>query len=765
MKNNLSSILACLALVVLLMPGLQAKDRQEIPFNAEWRFQGQTISGLTLDEKVALPHTWNNKDAQEGISYYRGIGTYRKSFSTENSWMGKRVFIRFEGVNITARVVLNGQDIGEHKGGYAAFCFELTDHLTFDRENTIEVTVSNEANLEVIPLVGDFNNYGGIYRPVNLILTDPVCITPIDYASPGIYIRQKNVSRESADIEVLTKMSNGSGADADIEYRTSILGASGEVLQSQGSRESIPEENSELKHQYTIQDPHLWHGKNDPYLYKVKVDILSRGVVIDSKTEPLGLRYYNIDANEGFFLNGEPMDLRGVSRHQDRINKGSAISDEDHREDMDLMLEMGINALRLAHYQHAEIIYDMCDEAGLVVWAELPWVGAPGGFMSESNGYESTEAFYSNARQQLVELIRQNFNHPSIVMWSIFNEIQNPEEAKPIEFVRELNDLAKKEDPDRLTVGASMLNPQDHPDLHGITEVIAWNRYFGWYYKEPADMGIFLDELHRDFPDYKIGISEYGAGGSIYQHTDKLKPPNPFGSPHPEEWQSFYHEENLKIFDERPFVWGTFIWNMFDFGSFFRKEGDHFGINDKGMVTYDRKTKKDAFFFYKANWSDEPVLHITSSRYIFREKAETQIKVYSNLDEVSLKVNGESFPGKSPEKGIVTWDGILLQNGNNGIIVSGSREGKTYYDDCTWVLEKPFSGMNMVIKVFNFMTFAHWVGIGGLILSVLIWIFGIRKPRRGPRWKRILLWILLVLIALVSILILLAKFFIYNMGG
>ena len=266
-----------------------------------------------------------------------------------------------------------------------------------------------------------------------------------------------------------------------------------------------------------------------------------------------------MDPNEGFFLNGEPIDLRGVSRHQDRQDKASAISDDDHREDMDLMLEMGINAIRLAHYQHAELIYDMADEAGLVVWAELPWVGAPGGFMSASNGYEPTEAFHSIARQQLLELIRQNFNHPSILMWSIFNEVQNPEGAEPVEFIKELNTLVKKEDPGRLSVGASMLTPQDHPEFHAITDAIAFNRYFGWYYKEPKDMGVFLDELHQEFPDYNIGISEYGAGGSILQHSDELKPPNPFGSPHPEEWQSYYHEENLKIFDERPFVWGTYV--------------------------------------------------------------------------------------------------------------------------------------------------------------------------------------------------------------
>ena len=766
MKHFLTLVLLTFSILLLLVPDTKAQGGEEIHFNDKWDFQGQSVSGASIDERVSLPHSWNKFDAQEGMQYYRGIGKYTKSFNVNKSWNEKRVFIQFEGANSTTKVVINGHDIGEHKGGYAAFVFEITDYLLFDQDNLIEVAVDNGANLEVLPLVGDFNNYGGIYRPVNLLITNSVCITPLDYASPGIYLKQRNVSEESAEIEILTRMSNNSGGDVNIDYKTSIIDASGQVVESHQNEEVLPTGDSELTHKYSIKKPHLWNGKKDPYIYQVRVDILKNGVLIDSKTEPLGLRYFRVDANEGFFLNGEPIDLRGVSRHQDRKDKASALSNADHREDMELMLEMGINSIRLAHYQHTEIIYDMADEAGLVVWAEVPWVGTPAGALAATNGYEPTEAFHSNARQQLLELIRQNFNHPSILMWSIFNEVQNPEGAESVEFIRELNSIVKEEDPGRLSVGASMLNPKDQHAFHSITDAIAWNRYFGWYYKQPKDMGLFLDELHQDFPDYKIGISEYGAGGSINQHSEELKPPNPMGSPHPEEWQSYYHEEHLKTFDERPFVWGTYVWNMFDFGSHFRKEGDHFGINDKGLVTYDRKTKKDAFFFYKANWSDEAVLHITSSRYIFREEAETQVKVYTNLDDVSLKVNGKEIQSKSPEKGIVTWDGITLQNGNNGIIVSGTKDGETYYDDCTWVIENPYSGMNLFIKIFDFMTIAYRVVIGGIICAFLIWLFGVRKVRSGPKWKKIVLWGIIVLFTLSSILILLVKYYISNrLGG
>ena len=765
MKYKISSFSLILALVFQISFDLKAQDLQKIPFNDYWNFHGQSVTGMPIDEMVTLPHSWNQTDAQEGILYYRGKGTYVKNFDVEKAWENHRIFIRFEGVNITALVTINNQELGEHKGGYAAFCYEITDQLIYGQKNTIEVTVSNEANLEIIPLVGDFNNYGGIYRPVSLLITNPICITPLDFASTGMYLKQQNVSKERAEVEVLTKISNGTSKEAEITYITTVHERNGNLVEQQQSKIQIPAGDSEVSHHYLIHNPHLWNGKKDPYLYQVDVSILTGGEVVDSRIEALGLRFFHIDANEGFFLNGDPVDLRGVSRHQDRKDKASAISEDDHREDMDLMLEMGVNAIRLAHYQHAEMIYHLTDELGIMVWAEIPWVGMPSGFMSTTNGFENTEAFKSNAKQQLYELIRQNYNHSSILMWSIFNEIQNPEGAEPTDFINELNAIVKEEDPFRLTVGASMLNPQKNPNIHNITDAIAWNRYFGWYYNEPKDMGKFLDQLHNDFPDYKIGVSEYGAGGSIYQHSDELDAPNPMGSPHPEEYQAYYHEENLNIFDERPYVWGTFVWNMFDFGSQFRKEGDHYGINDKGLVTYDRKTKKDAFYFYKANWSKQPVLHITSSRYIFREKPKTDVKVYTNLDSVILTVNGHEFPVKSPQKGIIVWEGIKLTNGNNGIVVKATQNGRSYTDACLWVLDKPYAGMNLFIRLFDFMMIAYNVAIGGFIAAVLIWLFGIRQLKKRSKFKRFVLWTFFTILVLGSVLILLGKYFMASMMG
>lgn len=741
-------------------------QRQEIPFSQNWQFEGATASGMSYKKSIDLPHTWNDKDVQAGITQHRSIGVYTKSFPARADWAEKRVFIHFEGANITSKVILNGQEVGMHKGGYAAFAFELTPYLDFGRENELEVEVSNELDMAVIPLVGDFNNYGGIYRPLRLIITEKsICISPLDYASPGVYIKQSNVSSQSAQIEVITKYL--SKDKAEVEYKTTLVAADGSIVASQSTSEAILlDKSGSLSHTYSLENPHLWNGRKDPYMYQVRVELIQNGNIKDSKTENFGLRYFDIDANEGFSLNGQPMPLRGVSRHQDKMDKGSALSDKDQEEDMEMMLEMGINTLRLAHYQHAEKVYDLTDSAGLVVWAEIPFIGLPDIASGQgTNGYEGTDDFHNNVKQQLIELIRQNYNHPSIVMWSLYNELQNPEDASPIEFLKELNVLAKSEDPDRLTVAAGMLKPDDHPEMQSITDVFAFNRYFGWYYGEPGDLAGFLDETHKQFPTQKLGISEYGAGGSIYQHSDKLKRPNPFGAPHPEEWQSYYHEEHLKILDERPFVWGSFVWNMFDFSSHRRREGDQPGRNDKGLVTFDRKTKKDAFYYYKANWSEEPVLYITSRRYVFRKEKTVDIKVYSNFPEVSLVVNGREYATKTPEKGIAIWEDVQLEEGANGILVQAVKDGETYADEVTWMYEHPFKGTNLIIRIFDWLPNArYWIG-GGFLLVFLTWWKGIRRSRHRPVWQKGLIWTVFILLLFVTLGMFAANLFLSNMLG
>jgi len=610
-------------------------------------------------------------------------------------------------------------------------------------------------------LFGDFNIYGGIYRPVNLLVTPQVCISPLDFASPGIYLQQTRVTKESATVDAKVLISNATSESKKITVLATLMDATGNSLETLQKDISAKTGETEVSQQFTIANPNLWDGKKDAYLYHVKIDVIQNGKITDSKSEPLGLRFFRIDSNEGFFLNGNHIPLHGVSRHQDRKDKGNALSYSDHKQDMDMMLEMGINALRLAHYQHSETIYDLADSAGIVVWAEMPWVGGPGSLMGGSNGYEPTDAFHNNAKQQLKELIRQNFNHPSICFWSIFNEIQNPEEPSPINFIHELNDLAHSEDPSRLTVGASMLDPKEN--IHDITDAIAWNRYFGWYYSEPKDMGKFLDKIHEDHPDWCIGISEYGAGASIIQHSAKLEKPNPFGSPHPEEWQMYYAEQHMKIYNERPYVWGTFYWNMFDFGSQFRREGDHFGINDKGLVTFDRKVKKDAFYFFKANWSTEPVLHIASRRFIFRSEEKTRVKIYSNLPSVTLTVNGETIGTQTPENGIVTWENVTLTKGNNGIVVTGESGGENLKDGCIWVLEG--FGTLQIARIFDLMKYIPHALIVGLLILIWLWFKGWRKKEQTPRWQRITARIFFFIIVLMEVLLIAMKILVGSMLG
>ena len=737
-------------------------QRQEISFNHNWEFTGGCVSGKKIEKTIHVPHTWNATDAQKGINYYRGKGTYEKSFVANEEWKEKRVFVRFNGVMTVAKVYLNGELLGEHRGGYSAFIFELTDKLQFGEKNQLKVVANNKATLNVLPLVGDFNLYGGMYRPVNLIVTSPVCISPLDHASPGIYLKQRDVSESSATVEVEVKVSNGTNQEKNITLAAILSDSSGNTVKRHVFDHKAKTGKSSVSEVFNIENPQLWDGKENPYLYNVSVKLLQNSRVIDSKTQPLGLRFFRIDPDKGFFLNGEHMPLHGVSRHQDRKDKGSALSFTDQKQDMEMMLDMGVNALRLAHYQQSETMYSLADTAGMVVWAELPWVGAPGGFMGETNGYEPTEAFHNNAKQQLHELIHQNYNHPSIIFWSIFNEIQNPEDESPVDLIKELNNIVKEEDPSRITVGASMLDPDE--GIHDITDGIAWNRYYGWYYGQPGDIGDFLDETHASHPDLCIGISEYGAGANINQHSQDLKRPNPFGTPHPEEYQSYYHEEHLKAFKKRQFVWGFFIWNMFDFGSYSRREGGNYGINDKGLVTFDRKIKKDAFYFYKANWSKEPVLHITSKRHLFRNEGETDVKVYSNLDSVSLTVNGEKIGAQSPEDGIVLWEGINLNKGNNGIIVRGRSNDQTYSDDCVWVLEKS-GGMRLAAKIYNLLNQATLILIIGLLILSGLWFIVWRRKIWTVKWKRVTAKIVFFILLLAEMGLLVVKIYISTAMG
>lgn len=665
MKTVLLQSSRLVSVVLFMLYGMSMfAQRQDILLNNDWnfRFSHQVQKGTEV--RVDLPHTWNAQDALSGkIDYKRGIGNYEKNLFIRPEWKGKRLFIRFEGVNNIADVFINRRHIGEHRGGYGAFIFEITGKVEYGKENSILVRVNNGEQLDIMPLVGDFNFYGGIYRDVHLLITDETCISPLDYASPGVRLIQDSVSHRYAKVRAIVDLSNGSSGNQEVELNVRLL--DGQRVVKEGTKNVNLSGNEVMQQELTfeIDQPHLWNGRQDPFLYQAEVTLFRNGQMVDRVTQPLGLRFYRIDPDKGFFLNRKHLPLQGVCRHQDRSEVGNALRPQHHEEDVALMLEMGVNAVRLAHYPQATYFYDLMDKNGIIVWAEIPFVG-PGGY--NDKGFVDLPAFRANGKEQLKELIRQHYNHPSICVWGLFNELTELGD-NPVEYIKELNVLAHQEDTTRPTTSAS----NQMGDLNFITDAIAWNRYDGWYGGTPADLGKWLDRMHKDHPEICIAISEYGAGASIYHQQDSLVKTVPTSWWHPENWQTYYHIENWKTISSRPYVWGSFVWNMFDFGAAHRTEGDRPGINDKGLVTFDRKVRKDAFYFYKANWNrEEPMLYLTGKRNTVRTQRLQTITAFTNLSGAELFVNGKSYGKAIPDSyAILEWKNVELEPGENEIKV------------------------------------------------------------------------------------------------
>lgn len=665
MKTVLLQSSRLVSVVLFMLYGMSMfAQRQDILLNNDWnfRFSHQVQKGTEV--RVDLPHTWNAQDALSGkINYKRGIGNYEKNLFIRPEWKGKRLFIRFEGVNNIADVFINRRHIGEHRGGYGAFIFEITGKVEYGKENSILVRVNNGEQLDIMPLVGDFNFYGGIYRDVHLLITDETCISPLDYASPGVRLIQDSVSHRYAKVRAIVDLSNGSSGNQEVELNVRLL--DGQRVVKEGTKNVNLSGNEVMQQELTfeIDQPHLWNGRQDPFLYQAEVTLFRNGQMVDRVTQPLGLRFYRIDPDKGFFLNGKHLPLQGVCRHQDRSEVGNALRPQHHEEDVALMLEMGVNAVRLAHYPQATYFYDLMDKNGIIVWAEIPFVG-PGGY--NDKGFVDLPAFRANGKEQLKELIRQHYNHPSICVWGLFNELTELGD-NPVEYIKKLNVLAHQEDTTRPTTSAS----NQMGDLNFITDAIAWNRYDGWYGGTPADLGKWLDRMHKDHPKICIAISEYGAGASIYHQQDSLVKTVPTSWWHPENWQTYYHIENWKTISSRPYVWGSFVWNMFDFGAAHRTEGDRPGINDKGLVTFDRKVRKDAFYFYKANWNrEEPMLYLTGKRNTVRTQRLQTITAFTNQAGAELFVNGKSYGKTTPDSyAILEWKNVELQPGENEIKV------------------------------------------------------------------------------------------------
>jgi beta-galactosidase len=662
-----------------------AAPRDDIGLDDQWKFIRQDITDAATTNfddsswtSVTLPHTWNNLDGQtSGAPYYRGVGWYRRHLLVDVKYAGKSLFLKFDGAATVAEVLVNGTLIGTHKGNFAAFCFDATPYLRVGQDNVIAVKVNNAKDSNVLPLSGDFTVFGGLYRDVHLLVLNRLSVTPLDYASPGVYIKQTGVTRDFAELEITTKLRNANSSAKTATILCSISEASGIPAQQTSSHEVLGSNAVVDVVQYVkIAKPHLWNGRIDPYLYRVSVVVKDGDKVTDAVSQPLGIRTFRVDPDHGFFLNGASYPLHGVSRHQDRLDKGWAIGRTEQEQDFRLITEMGATCVRLAHYQQDQLVYDLCDRNGLVLWTELSLV----------NELTDSQAFTDNARQQLTEMIKQNYNHPSIAFWGIFNELHMKNQwydAPPKwDLVKQLNQLAKELDSTRLTTAASCIRSVD--PLNAVTDVMCFNRYFGWYADKLSDWPGALDKLHKEWPTRGIGISEYGAGASINQHEISTNQPNAFSHWHPEEYQDVAHEQAWLAMKDRPWLWCELVWNMFDFAVGQRDEGDTSGRNDKGLVTYDRKVKKDAFFWYKANWTTTPFVYITSRRFINRTEPKTPVKIYSNCDAVELKINGVSQGTVHSVNHIFLWSDRQLVPGENRIEVSASQDAKTYTDSCSW---------------------------------------------------------------------------------
>ncbi len=584
--------------------------RRTFLFNDNWLFiKSGTASPVTI------PHTWNAEDGQTGPEmYYRGKCLYTKSFHKPDYEEGQQVWIEFRGVNSSCRVTLNGQELISHDGGYSTFRAEMTDAL--QEENVLEVWVDNAANDRVYPQRADFTFYGGIYRDVYLIVTEPVHFQLDWFGSSGLKITPK-LCGESAEVFFETYLTPG--ADRVV---VSVEGV-GEITLALSERDGKMVGEGSVR----IPDVHRWDGLKDPYLYRAKAVAYVGNVAVDEISDRFGCREYSFDPERGFFLNSRSYPLHGVSRHQDRAGAGNALTREMHEEDMDLILSMGANSIRLAHYQHDQYFYDLCDEKGIIVWAEIPYITV------------HMEGGRANTISQMTELIAQNYNHASIICWALSNEITlNGVTEDLMENHRLLNDLVHRMDPTRVSAMANLFLLETDSPLVQLPDIRGYNLYFGWYVGDMTDNDKWFDEFHAKYPDTVIGLTEYGADSSI-----ALQSPKPEKGDFTESYQAVYHEHMLEMFSTRPYIWGTYCWNMFEFAAAGRDEAGDPGKNHKGLITFDRKQKKDAYYIYKAWWSEEKFVHLCGSRYHDRIEPVTEIKVYSNLDEVTLFVDGKFF--------------------------------------------------------------------------------------------------------------------------
>src|SRR6266404_5601630 len=659
-----------------------SNPREDINLDAGWRFIRQDVAGAQtngFDDStwtlLNLPHTWNNLDGQDGgNNYYRGIGWYRLHYTVSTNEAGRRLFLKFDGANIVSVVYVNGNRLGDHGGGFAAFVFDATPYVNIGTDNVIAVQVNNTSTNGIAPLIAYFTFFRGIYRDVHLLSTDPLQVSPLDYGSPGVYLTTTSVSSNSANLQVTAVVSNANAGAANVTVRAIVTDAATNIVTVLTNIVTLSASSvSNVVVSANISNPHLWSGLNDPYLYQTFVEVYNGSNLTDLVSQPLGFRYFSVDPNNGFFLNGQHYDLHGVNMHQDWLNYGWALTNGQRDANFALLKEIGGTFLRLSHYEHNDYEYQLADQAGLCVWSEVPVID----FITAS------AAFYTNTLQQLREMIRQRYNHPSVICWSIYNEVTHQAGPSPITLINLESQLVGQEDTTRILTEAA--NAGDNDPTTTNTQVIAFNKYYGWYNGVTTDFGPWADNFHATYPSRKVGITEYGAGASVWQHSeDPVSEPANAGPYHPEEYQNLLHERTWAQMKARPFLWCKLVWNGIDFAADGRNEGDTAGRNDKGLITYDRQIRKDAFYFYKASWTTNAMVYIAGHTFSNRI-ANITAKAYSNCGSVQLFGNGVSQGSAASSSNTFLWP-VTLQNGTNSVSAIGAVGSTSVTDSLMWVV-------------------------------------------------------------------------------
>jgi len=658
-----------------------------VSLNENWRFKKENGDW----ESVTIPHSWNGNDGQDGTGMWRGKGIYERTIVLNDSDLQKTLFLEVNAAAVESTVYINGSVAYTNKCPYSMYRIPLNEYVTVG-DNRIRVEADNSYNELIYPQMADFSFYGGLYRDVNLIIGDRISFDYLDGSRDGVYISAKNTHEQIWEMSVKGTVTNADKA-CDVSVYC-ILRDKDEIV-SEKSVDLTVEERADFDMTVLIENPHLWQGIKDPYLYCVQVLIIVEGKIIDAREIPFGFRKIELSAEKGLFLNGEHVKLRGMARHQDFVEVGNAVSKEQMERDMELLLELGANSVRLSHYQHDDYFYQLCDKNGILTWAEVPFISA---------APENEEAF-ENIKEQMERLIKQCYNHTSIYCWGIQNEITVAcENEKVYQYVEELEKFAKNLDATRYTSEANIYSVSNTSLLNSLTDLVGYNLYYGWYYKTIPDLQRRLDEFHAEVPNIPLLVTEYGVDTNPVYHSYE-----PAVKDYTEEYQLCFCDNAIRAFEERDFVMGSYVWNLADFGSENRDEGGRKGQNMKGLVTIDRKLKKDAFYLYKAYWSEERFVKFASSRFVNRHKEENVITVLSNLTKLCLYVDG-SLTGETEDVKAVTQFTVQLPElrGYKITVKGYDKQGRLYEDEMNLVRVAEADKSYVVVKQDNRLNVANW---------------------------------------------------------